>query len=494
MIRRRGSILLAVSLLVVIAALAAAGVLWSVEADGAAERLRRRDDELRALAMDGVRIAMVSLGSQREQVVAGADFEPPSTAVVHEDEDTGRRAVVHFEASGGESDGPERRAVAMAALCPLNDVDAAALVTLGFDEVVADEIVARRPAGGYALPEDAPINPVLPETIVDPNAGATVSPDASPADLLTTTSWDCDRPAATSLPPRRGPHARRLVLGAGLDEQDQAWLVEVLDQPLAQGVAPLARESSWKGRTLGDAAAALLGAGIMPRDVGRALDLLAAEATAFPKGRIDISRAPVRVLMTLPGIDEAIAERLVAARTSLDPAARANIGWPLEQDVLDAARFGAIADRIVVRSLQWRVRIRAEFESAGGSRAAPASDARAAQDRRPSVTLDVVLDAAGDSVRVVSMHETTWAEAARGAEGALRAGQQVASSSPVPTPEPPEGAIQTSSEIDAVVSPPPAQPFIIKDEPAAVGTDQSAASPRERGRRPGGRSGRWRPR
>ncbi|MFZ4428721.1 MAG: hypothetical protein ACOYPS_00055 [Phycisphaerales bacterium] len=481
--RRHGSILLAVSLLVVIAALVAAGVLWSVEADGASERWRRRDDELRTLAQSGVRIAMVTLQSQRDGVLAGADFEPPASAIVYEDEESGRRAVVHFEAFPGEPDAPERRAVAMAALCPLNEADARTLVTLGFGEEHANAIVAQRPAGGYALPED------VPTTVSSPDLAADAGP-VGPADLLTTTSWDCDRPATASLPPRQGASPRRLVLGAGLDEQDRAWLVEALDGELAQVVAPLLADQSWKGRTLGDAMAALLGAGLSPSNLGRALDLLAAaDAGAYPKGRIDLGRAPARVLMTLPGIDEAMAERLVAARASLDPKARAIVAWSLAEDVLDAARLAAVVDRLAGRSLQWRVRIRAEFEPSGGSRAAPDPAGGAAQERRPSVTLDVILDAAGDTVRVVSMHESTWVAAA----SAQREGAMPESDGP-PVADAAQNPIRTSSEIAPRSDAPEPQPLRIKVEPEQGPSGQAAAARLGPETRPGGRVGRWRPR
>jgi DNA uptake protein ComE-like DNA-binding protein len=480
--RRHGSILLAVSLLVVIAALVAAGVLWSVEADGASERWRRRDDELRVLAQSGVRIAMVTLQSQRDDILAGADFEPPASATVYEDEESGRRAVVSFEAFPGEADAPERRAVAMAALCPLNEADARTLVTLGFGEEHANAIVAQRPAGGYALPDDLPNAPSASDLAAD--AGS-----LPPIDLLTTTSWDCDRPATASLPPRQGASPRRLVLGAGLDEQDRAWLAEALDADLAEIVAPLVADASWKGRTFGDATAALLAAGLSPVNLGRALDLLAADAGSYPKGRIDLGRAPAAVLMTLPGIDQALAERLVAARASLDTKARATIAWPLAEGVLDAARFGVVVDRLAGRSLQWRVRIRAEFEPSGGSRAAPDPEGGAVQDRRPSVTLDVILDAAGDVVRVVSMHESTWT--------AIAASSRDSSSSEPddgPAIDPAQTPIQTSSEIGSRSDSPEPQPLRIKREPEQGPPDPSAASRQGRETSPGGRVGRWRPR
>lgn len=483
MSRRRGSILLAVSLLVVIAALVAAGVLWSVDADGASERWRRRDDELRTLAQSGVRIAMVTLQSQRDDVLAGADFEPPASATVYEDEESGRRAVVHFEAFPGEPDAPERRAAALAALCPLQAADADTLVTLGFAEAHASMIVSQRPAGGYALPDDLPSTPFSPDLAAD--AGS-----LPPVDLLTTVSWDCDRPATPSLPPRQGASPRRLVLGAGLDDQDRAWLAEALDADLAPIVAPLAADASWKGRTLGDATAALLAAGLSPSNLGRVLDLLAvADAGEFPQGRIDIGRAPARVLMTLPGIDQAIAERLVAARASLDAKARATIAWPLAEGVLDAARFGAVVDRLAGRSLQWRVRIRAEFETSGGSRAAPDPEGGAVQDRRPSVTLDVILDAAGDVVRVVSMHESTWTAAAASRRSLVASEQDGG-----PTTDPAQAPIQTSSEIGLQSDSPEPQPLRIKDEPEPGPSDLSAAPRQGRETSPGGRVGRWRPR
>lgn len=490
--RRRGSILLAVSLLVVIAAMVAAGVLWSVEADGASERWRRRDDELRTLAQSGVRIAMATLQSQRDDVLAGADFEPPVLATVYEDEESGRRAVVYFEPFPAEPDASERRAMAMAALCPLNEADVQTLVTLGFGEAHAGEIVAQRPAGGYALPDDVPAAAPSPVPAAEVN-------DVSPADLLTTTSWDCDRPATPSLPPRQGASPRRLVLGAGLDDQDRAWLVEALDGELAEVVAPLVADQSWKGRTLGDATAALLGAGLSPQNAGRALDLLAADPGAYPKGRIDIGRAPARVLVTLPGIDEPLAERLVAVRASLDPKARATVTWPLAEDVLDAARLGAIVDRVTGRSLQWRVRIRAEFETSGETRAAPDPAIRAAQDRRPSVTLDVILDVAGDTVRVVSMHESTWVAAASAHREPVSLERAMPESAISRSDGPPvvnaaQNPIQTSSEIEPESGASEPQPLRIKDTSRQGPSDPSAASRPGEATSPGGRVGRWRPR
>lgn len=486
--RRRGSILLAVGLLVVIAALVAAGILWSVDADGAAQRWRRRDDELRALALGGVRIAMTTLASQREAILGGGDFEPPALATVYEDEESGRRAVVHFEPFAGDADSPERRSLPMAALCPLNDADSAALVALGFGDQAARTIIERRPPGGYALPEDLP--PAEPEgggaTEGMEGAEGADGGEASPVALLTTTSWDVDRPATPSLPPRAGRFPRRLVLGAGLDEQDQAWLSEALGAEVAAAVAPLAKDRDWKGRTLGDASKALLGAGLSAQNLGRAVDLLAAEAVAYPKGRIDLGRAPARVLMTLPGVDEALAERLVAGRASLDAKARSNVAWPLTQQVVDVAGFAAIVDRIAGRSLQWKVRIRAEFEPIGGSRAAPAPDGGEAQDRRPSVTLDVVLDCAGEAVRVVSMHESTWARAVRGATGPRQGAE--------PRQDPASPGPQTSPEIDATPDAPAPRPLIIKDQPREAGPSEPAAREGVGREGSGGRQGRWRPR
>ncbi|MEI7658070.1 MAG: hypothetical protein WCK33_08400 [Phycisphaerae bacterium] len=479
MIPRRGSVLLAVSLLVVIAALVAAGILWSVEADAAAQRWRRRDDELRALSLAGARIAMATLQAQRDAILGGADFEPPALATVYEDEESGRRAVVHFDPFTGDPDAPERRSLPMAALCPLNQADSAALVSLGFGEQDARIVIERRPPGGYALPEDMP----PPRSRVEAVSEAA---DATPSSLVTTTSWDADCPAATSLPPRRGRSPRRLVLGGGLEDQDRAWLAEALGAEVANAVAPLAKEQDWKGRTLADAAKALLGTGLSPQNLGQALDLLAADEAPFPKGRIDLGRAPARVLMTLPGIDEALAQRLIAGRASLDAKARSNIAWPLAQQVLDPAGFAAIVDRIAGRSLQWRVRIRAEFEPIGGSRAAPDPAGGPVQDRRPSVTLDVVLDCAGDAVRVVSMHESTWVDAARTATAAT---QDVD-----PPATDPGNPPRTLTEIAASPDAESRGPVIIKDEEREAEQEQSAASRPAQERDPGGRSGRWRPR
>lgn len=84
-------------------------------------------------------------------------------------------------------------------------------------------------------------------------------------------------------------------------------------------------------------------------------------ATSAPEtpGLININTASIAVLATVPGIDEPLAEAIVSARRSLSPERRTTIGWLYENDVVDAAKFRAIAPWLTARSYQFRCQVAA---------------------------------------------------------------------------------------------------------------------------------------
>jgi DNA uptake protein ComE-like DNA-binding protein len=517
--RRRGSLLLVVSFLIVVTALLAFAITLRVQDDGTMARLRGRDDQLRAVAWSGVRVVLSQAQSQRPELLAGADLTLPETAAIYEDSLLGERGVVRFEPIGivaGEN-APRPIAAAQAACLDLNVADASQLERMGVDSASAGSLLSKRPAKGYVLPEDSPMlraaaarsSPDSASRASDSglaSAPATDDPTRSGettlrAEWFTTTSWESREPAVKAASSSSAGLTRKLLLGRGLTDDQRKQLEGVCSAELVAKLAPLLTDASWKGKPLGDAVRALAAAGATPRQVGVALALIAVEDEPFPKGRIDVLRASAPVLATLPGIDLALAERLVAARGSLDAASKADLAWPWSQDLLKLEQFAAIADRITNRSLQWRVRLTCMTEpvsfapapAASGSSSKAASDAAESKPSpsiRPNeLSVEAIIDVAGPTPRVVCMYETTWLALAGRVESD-RARQEVAEA-PAASPEP----VPTPSESPGVPTPPAVRGVMIPQEPDGPSTAGESGSQRPDSKGlEGGRRGRWRPR
>ena len=74
-------------------------------------------------------------------------------------------------------------------------------------------------------------------------------------------------------------------------------------------------------------------------------------------GLININTAGVQVLQTLPDVDLALAEGIVAARLDLDVAMRQSPVWLLQKRLVDAARFKRMAPYLTTRSYQFRFQV-----------------------------------------------------------------------------------------------------------------------------------------
>jgi DNA uptake protein ComE-like DNA-binding protein len=512
---RRGSLLLVVSFLIVVSALMAFAIAMRVQDDGAMARLRGRDDQLRAVAWSGVRVVLSQAQSQRAELLAGADLTLPETATIYEDSLLGERGVVRFEPIGivaGEN-APRPIAAAQAACLDLNLADASQLERMGVDSATAGALLSKRPAKGYVLPEDSPVLRAAASRTSSGSvtrasgSGLAAAPAADDptrsgesalqAEWFTTTSWESREPAVKAASSSGAGLTRRLLLGRGLTDEQRKQLEGVCSAELVAKLAPLLTDAAWKGKRLGDAVRALAAAGATPRQVGVALALIAVEDEPFPKGRIDLLRASAPVLATLPGIDLALAERLVAARGSLDAASKADLAWPWGQDLLKLEEFAAIADRITNRSLQWRVRLTCATEPvsfAPAPSATRAANEGAESTSSPSIrpnelTVEAIIDVAGPTARVVCMYETTWLALAGRVESD-RARQELADA-PATSPEP----AGSPSETPGLPTPPPVRGVMISPEPDRPATEGESGSQRPDSKGlEGGRRGRWRPR
>lgn len=93
--------------------------------------------------------------------------------------------------------------------------------------------------------------------------------------------------------------------------------------------------------------------GIGKEELSILLDAFTATSDVQLKGLINVNTASAQVLATIPEIDPPLAEAIVSARRSISPDRRNTVAWLYREDVVDAARFKAIAPRLTTRSLQY---------------------------------------------------------------------------------------------------------------------------------------------
>jgi len=93
--------------------------------------------------------------------------------------------------------------------------------------------------------------------------------------------------------------------------------------------------------------------GVGPAELPILLDLFTTTTEYEMTGLININTASVRVLQTLPDIDEALAESMVSARRALGAERRQTIAWLFQEGLVDAELFKQIAPRLTARSYQY---------------------------------------------------------------------------------------------------------------------------------------------
>lgn len=101
---------------------------------------------------------------------------------------------------------------------------------------------------------------------------------------------------------------------------------------------------------------ALIALGIEPAAWPPVLDRLTAERGLWRRGRIDINRAPIEVLATLPGVTAERAARIVRERDGLAADERATSAWLVLRGIVEPTEFAELAPRVTTRSFFWRVR------------------------------------------------------------------------------------------------------------------------------------------
>lgn len=155
----------------------------------------------------------------------------------------------------------------------------------------------------------------------------------------------------------------------------------------------------------------------------------------YSRGRVDINRAPREVLAAVPGIDATVAEAIVARRAGLSADALMDPTWPARQGVMAPEQLERAADWITTRSLQWRVRIEAAVLDAKDAeeqaRGGEAGGGSSAQRPVSVVTLEIVVDAAAERVRVAYLRDVSLEAAVAQVERSQKAAEEEAADSEV---------------------------------------------------------------
>jgi len=427
--KRRGSILLGVLLVVVLATLVATTAAYRARANTDMARASLRESESRALLRSGLRVVLAEFAEARDDLIGGGVLlnggvegglgtNPLriSDAVVIS-EVGGRRGIVRVIPSISGS-----LAASESAKLDLNRATREMLLMLpGMTEVIADAVVARRGSRPFeAIEELLTLEEIDPDMLFgdlqdwadrympvdqrDPRADAIGSLSLSVpwADLLTVFAAD---PNVQSDLPSDGAALlgeARLFLPLNGEGADDA--IEEAREGLTPGftVEELQRLMSAPSESV------LLVQ--MTRHLGvdrwsAVLDSVTTSADPYVVGRIDLTNAPQEVLVCVPGIDEDAADEIVRSRADRSARELAGVAWPVEQGILSAEQFRLAAPWLVTRSLQYRVILEAGFETGVSG---PRSGDLSSVELEQRVVAEVVIDISGPRARIAYLRDVTW--------------------------------------------------------------------------------------
>lgn|GEM_PF-3529568 len=149
--------------------------------------------------------------------------------------------------------------------------------------------------------------------------------------------------------------------------------------------------------------ATCLSSGVDASVAADALDLLSF-SSGPTVGLVDLNSASEEVLAAIPGLSDTIARDIVQTRERLSEDERRAETWPVREGIADAGAWAQAIPWLTTRSVQWGVTIEA------GLAAGESDDASGVALEYP-VRYRVVLDAGGDSARLILIRDETNAQA-----------------------------------------------------------------------------------
>lgn len=144
--------------------------------------------------------------------------------------------------------------------------------------------------------------------------------------------------------------------------------------------------------TVGDGSGdgASIASGVGKAELALVLDRFTGNPRESIQGMVNINTASAIVLACLPGLDISVAESIVSTRRALAPEKRASVAWLYQEGVLDASKFKQVAPRLTARSLQFQFQVLGYGIPSGRFR-----------------RLEVIIDTAGATPRVRYLRDLT---------------------------------------------------------------------------------------
>lgn len=424
---RRGLALAATLVILVLAALAATGVMAQIDARVGAVQSSWTRMQARALAWSGVQAVAAELGSQRERVLSGATpIVTESWTMPLDQGRLGRIRLVPLASAGNDS-----AADVMPSIQPdggkldVNSATAAMLAKIpGLDQASADRIVAMRPLGGYyslsdlvtvaGLSSDAVFGAPAAGRVVEASIGAANETIETPLDRwLTVGLLDSNLQMGVGDAGKRDQP--RVVLSDLESVETLRGRVsnEILDRVISKAkelasateIAPVEI-----GRVVYDACKPVTDDDRRDEAARILLDALSWSDDDEIPGRVDVTRAPREILAAVPGFDSVLADRAVSIAQSLNEDDRESIWW-LSREVLSREQFIEASAWLTTRSLQWRVRVEAVIEPDDEEPGLIGSDA-GRRSPRNVVRLEAVVDLSRAEPRLMYLRDVTNLEVA----------------------------------------------------------------------------------
>lgn len=393
---RRGSVLLAVMMIIVLAALIGTSVLYAADAQRGSATLTLNQAQLRALAWSGVQAALAELHAQRESLMRG---EGPVLTESWELFDGTVTGSVRLASMGPEGE----LAASEAARLDLNLATAAMLAKLpGVSEEAAAKVVAARGGGFGAAEELARVEGLATSTLVEVGAEENAAESSPAPGLLSMTTVFSFDPNLTST------GEEKLNVSGGWSDELREPLVQRVGSELATVIEPLLAKAPKLAKE-SDLVALLRGAKVPPEQWDAILGAVTTSDDVFVRGRVDLGRAPVQVLAALPGLDTQSAEKIVGARAALNAEDRARVTWPLTQGLIAENDFQRALPWLTTRSLQWRIRVEARLEVDRGGESRLGSTLEAGSERAdpPGMVWEAVIDLSDARPRVAYLRDVT---------------------------------------------------------------------------------------
>jgi len=411
--RHRGSILLAVAVVLMLAALIGTTILSRVDVQREAAGVRLEQTQLRSLAWSGVQGVMAQLGMQRGAILDGGTPELTASWGLFSEGDGVQGSVRLVPMDGGQD-----LCLSESSKLDVNAASSEMLAKLpGMTAALAEAVVAAR-GEGFTSPESLTAVDGMTTTLLY-GSGATDGLTAGGSSaagaqglrgLVTVFNFDPNVQAGAG--GESGEEGvPRLDIGSGWTQEVEDALRKVLSESELASLKKAVTEGEPLKRD-GQLVGLLRSAGVGPERLGKVLDLLTTTDDEFRVGRIDLSTAQTEVLATIPGLDEGAADKIVEARGSLTDEVRQDMTWPLREKIITPEAFEMSVDWLTTRSAQWRVRVEARIGRVDDAEQGGTPDDRATVQQGHSVVYEAVIDLSSPRARVAYLREVTFLELA----------------------------------------------------------------------------------